>query len=49
MIEILSYDWNCRKFITPRLTADEEKEGLEPPPQRIAELDGRFKALGITP
>ena len=49
MIDILSYDWNCPKFITPRFTASDLKETIAPLKQRITELEGRLIALGITP
>ena len=49
IIDILSYDWNCPKFITPRFTAAEVKEAVAPLQQRIAELEAKIVALGGTP
>ncbi len=45
-INILSYDWNCPKFITPRYTEAELKHAAAPLHQRIAELEAKLKALG---
>ncbi len=47
IINILSYDWNCPKFITPRFTAAEIKEVTTPLQQRIAELEAKLRALGV--
>ena len=49
IIDILSYDWNCPKFITPRFTAAEVQEAAAPLQQRIAELEAKIAALGGTP
>lgn len=35
IIDILSYDWNCPKFITPRFTAAEVQNATAPLHQRI--------------
>lgn len=45
-IRILSYDWNCPKFITPRYTEDQVDESLAPLKRRIAELETQ---LGLPP
>ena len=42
-IEVLSFDWNCPKYITPRYTAEEIQELVGPLKQRIAELEARLK------
>ena len=42
-IEVLSFDWNCPKYITPRFTADEVEEAVAPLKQRIAELEAQLK------
>ena len=42
-IEVLSFDWNCPKYITPRFTAAEVEEAVAPLKQRIAELEARLK------
>lgn len=49
IIDILSYDWNCPKFITPRYTAVEVEHAAAPLRQRIAELEAKLKALGQEP
>ena len=39
VIDILSFDWNCPKYITPRYTAAELARVVGPLKQRIAELE----------
>ena len=41
IIDILSYDWNCPKFITPRYTAVEIEHATAPLRQRITELEAK--------
>ncbi len=41
-IDILSYDWNCPKYITPRFTAAEVEMMVAPLRQHIAELEGQL-------
>jgi predicted pyridoxine 5'-phosphate oxidase superfamily flavin-nucleotide-binding protein len=43
-IDVLSYDWNCPKYITPRYTAAEVEKNVAPLKQRIAELEAKLKA-----
>lgn len=43
LIDVLSFDWNCPKYITPRFTADEVAAALAPLKQRIAELEAQLK------
>jgi len=43
LIEIVSFDWNCPKYITPRYTAAEIEALIEPLKQRIVELEARSK------
>ncbi|MCI0533674.1 MAG: pyridoxamine 5'-phosphate oxidase family protein, partial [Verrucomicrobiales bacterium] len=43
LIEIVSFDWNCPKYITPRYTAAEVEEAIAPLKQRIAELETELK------
>ncbi|WP_245958199.1 pyridoxamine 5'-phosphate oxidase family protein [Roseimicrobium gellanilyticum] len=43
VIKVLSYDWNCPKFITPRYTADEVAKTVAPLKARIAELEVQLK------
>ncbi len=44
IIDILSYDWNCPKFITPRYTASEVEEVIAPLKARIAELEAALNS-----
>jgi uncharacterized protein len=46
-IDVLSYDWNCSQFITPRYTAEEVETAVAPLRQRIAELEQ--KLAGTSP
>jgi uncharacterized protein len=43
-IEVISFDWNCPKYITPRCTAAEVEKAVAPLRQRIAELEAQLKA-----
>ena len=43
LIEVVSFDWNCPKYITPRYTAAEVEEAVTPLRQRIAELEAELK------
>ncbi len=45
LIDVLSYDWNCPKFITPRFTAAEVDEIVSPMRERITELEARLASL----
>ncbi|MBL6765440.1 MAG: hypothetical protein ISQ14_10835 [Verrucomicrobiae bacterium] len=45
VIDVLSYDWNCPKFITPRFTAAEVEATVAPLKMRIAELESQLKLL----
>jgi predicted pyridoxine 5'-phosphate oxidase superfamily flavin-nucleotide-binding protein len=45
-IEVLSFDWNCPKYITPRYTAEEIQVWVGPLKQRIAELEAKLKNQG---
>jgi hypothetical protein len=42
-ITVLSCDWNCPKFITPRYTAAELEAAVLPLKARIAELEALLK------
>jgi predicted pyridoxine 5'-phosphate oxidase superfamily flavin-nucleotide-binding protein len=49
-IEVLSFDWNCQKYITPRYTIEEIEELVAPLKKRIAELEARnAPSTGVTP
>jgi predicted pyridoxine 5'-phosphate oxidase superfamily flavin-nucleotide-binding protein len=42
-IEVLSFDWNCAKYITPRFSAAEVEAVVAPLRRRIAELEAQLK------
>ena len=44
LIDVVAFDWNCPKYITPRYTAAEVEEVVKPLRQRIAELESQLKA-----
>jgi predicted pyridoxine 5'-phosphate oxidase superfamily flavin-nucleotide-binding protein len=46
LIDVVSFDWNCPKYITPRYNAEEVRKAIEPLHRRIAELEAR---LGLPP
>ena len=41
-IDVISFDWNCPKHITPRYTAAEVESAVAPLRQRIAELEAQL-------
>lgn len=43
LIEVVSFDWNCPKYITPRYTEDEVRQAVEPLRRRIAELEAQLQ------
>jgi predicted pyridoxine 5'-phosphate oxidase superfamily flavin-nucleotide-binding protein len=42
-IDVISFDWNCPKFITPRYTEAEVEAMMSPLKKRIAELEAESK------
>jgi predicted pyridoxine 5'-phosphate oxidase superfamily flavin-nucleotide-binding protein len=44
-VEVQATDWNCPKYITPRLTADEVRAGIESMQLRINELEEENRRL----
>jgi uncharacterized protein len=42
-IDVVSFDWNCPKYITPRYTAAEVEGVIAPLQARIAELEAQLK------
>jgi predicted pyridoxine 5'-phosphate oxidase superfamily flavin-nucleotide-binding protein len=42
-IEVVSFDWNCSKLITPRYSAAEVEAAIAPLKQRIAEVEAELK------
>lgn len=49
IIDVLSYDWNCSKYITPRYTGPEIEEAVAPLKKRIAELEAQLKKAVVQP
>lgn len=43
LIDVLSFDWNCPKYITPRFTGAEMEQAVAPLKRRIAELEAQLK------
>lgn len=44
LVDVLSFDWNCPKYITPRYTAEDVRTAVEPFKQRIADLEEELNA-----
>jgi predicted pyridoxine 5'-phosphate oxidase superfamily flavin-nucleotide-binding protein len=44
LIQVISYDWNCPQYITPRFTAAEVEKHAAPLKTRIAELEALLAA-----
>ena len=42
-IDVVSFDWNCPKYITPRYTAAEVEDVIAPLRRRITELEAELK------
>ena len=42
LVDVVSYDWNCPKYITPRYTAAEVERAVAPLRARIAELEAQL-------
>jgi len=42
IIEVLSFDWNCPKYITPRFTAAQVEAAVAPLRERIAKLEAEL-------
>lgn len=45
IIDVLSYDWNCPQYITPRYTAEQIAPSVDKLKARIAELEEEFERL----
>jgi hypothetical protein len=43
-IDVVAFDWNCPKYITPRYSIKEVEELAEPLRKRIAELEAQLRA-----
>jgi predicted pyridoxine 5'-phosphate oxidase superfamily flavin-nucleotide-binding protein len=46
-IEVLSFDWNCPQYITPRYTAAEVEAAVAPLHARIAALEAQLQTNGL--
>lgn len=44
LIDVLAFDWNCPKYITPRYTQAEVEIATAPLRERIAELEAQLKS-----
>jgi predicted pyridoxine 5'-phosphate oxidase superfamily flavin-nucleotide-binding protein len=44
LIDVVSYDWNCQKYITPRFTSEEVEDAMRPLRERIAKLEAEASA-----
>ena len=44
-IDVVSFDWNCPKYITPRYSAEEVNELVGPLKARIAELEAQLSTV----
>ncbi len=42
-IKVVSYDWNCQQYITPRYTLEEIRHLVAPLQARIAELEAKLQ------
>ncbi len=45
VIHVEAYDWNCPQHITPRYTAEEIREGMQPIEQHVQKLEEENRAL----
>jgi uncharacterized protein len=39
LIDVVSFDWNCQQYITPRYTEEEVRQIVEPLKKRVVELE----------
>lgn len=44
LIDVVGFDWNCPKFITPRYTADEVESVTHALRERLDELEAELRA-----
>lgn len=44
LVEVIGFDWNCPKYITPRFTTAQIEEAVAPLRRRIAELEAKLAA-----
>ncbi|WP_280461198.1 pyridoxamine 5'-phosphate oxidase family protein [Nocardia carnea] len=48
-VDVVAFDWNCPKFITPRFTVDEMRAATEPLRERIRQLETALAAQQAAP
>lgn len=46
-IDVISFDWNCPKYITPRYSVEEVEALVEPLKARIAELEAQLQTVKV--
>jgi len=44
-VEVVAFDWNCPKHLTPRFTIEEVRAGVEPLTKRIEDLESELTRL----
>ncbi len=44
-IDVVSFDWNCPKYITPRYSAEEVEAYVDPLKRRITELEAQIHTM----
>ncbi len=49
LIEVVSFDWNCPQYITPRFTEAEVEQAFAPLKARIAELEAQLRLASPEP
>ena len=47
-IDVVSFDWNCPKYITPRYSAEEVEAYVGPLKSRIAELESQLNTTKVS-
>ena len=45
IVEVVAFEWNCPKQITPRFTAEQVRTVTDPMQQRITDLEAELAAL----
>ena len=49
IIDVVAFDWNCSKYITPRYTAEEVAHAIAPLKEPIADLEAQLKRCAEQP
>jgi hypothetical protein len=49
LIQVVSFDWNCPQYITPRFTETEVEAHIAPLKARIAELEEKLSVASAPP